>query len=109
MDGKITEFPTEPEAEYPEELCLELAAGVWEQLEASTLAGDLKSFDFHFTEIFSGPKAPFTQAVRHCQGRSSSLTASGNGLDGEPWSEDLGRSPSYSPTRAGDRAGGVGC
>ena len=108
VNEQITEFPTEPEAEYPEDLCAELAAGVWEQLEAMTLAGELKSFDFHFTEIFSGPRSPFTQAVRRYQGRSSSTLATDD-LDGESVSGDQGRSPSYSPTRAGDNAGVTGC
>ena len=57
----ITDFPTEPEAEYPPDLCVAIANGCCRFLETET--GKLRPARFDFTEVFSGPRAPLTREL----------------------------------------------
>ena len=57
----ITDFPTEPEAEYPPDLCISIANGCCRFLE--TEMGKLRPARFDFTEVFSGPRAPLTREL----------------------------------------------
>lgn len=65
QNGVIIGYPTEEEAEYPEQLCrsfAEVVAKVVAKEEAQKEGSPQAVVDF--LEIFSGPRAPLTSAVR---------------------------------------------
>ena len=62
VDGDIVGFPTETEAEYLAGLCAAVAGAVLEYVRRAE--GALASLPHIFTEVFSGPGAPLTLAVR---------------------------------------------
>ena len=59
-DGSVKEFRTGPEAEYPAEWCQLFPAAIVAE-EACDLK---KAGNFIFSEVFSGPAAPLTQAFQ---------------------------------------------
>ena len=74
---------TGPEAEYPRPLCEAMAAPIVRcEAEAPALAARLP---FAFLEVFSGPHAPLTQAVRRAMALKRQETANqGEGTKGVP-------------------------
>ena len=76
-DGVIATYPTEAEAEYPAGLCVEVAKGVAELVEAAH-SGD--RYEWDFIEVFSGPNAPLSRAV------AAQLQAVGSGSFGSSFS-----------------------
>ena len=74
LDGEVQHYQTAEEAEYPEGLCIALAVAV---TKAAARMGTESARDMNhdatwevrdfrrlaFTEVFSGPRAPLTQAV----------------------------------------------
>ena len=61
VDGEVVKYPTEQEAEYPDGLCEVVAVGIFEWAEVQGTA--VEDYAFLFSEVFSGPHAPLTQAV----------------------------------------------
>jgi hypothetical protein len=73
-DGWVSKFGTAGTAEYPEELCEVQAKGIVEAIVERALF----NFKFSFVEVFSGPNAPLTEAVKKY---INVLNNSGPGLD----------------------------
>ena len=61
VGGEVVSYPTEQEAEYPAGLCEVVANGIFDWAEARSI--EVEDHAFLFTEVFSGPRAPLTQAV----------------------------------------------
>ena len=95
---------TEGEAEYPAELCKELARGVVQCL-ASSSALSAKT-PFAFIEVFSGPNAPLTSAVKQAFGelQSSKRLANSSGPQAaagyKPYAAPLGAAVAVHGTEA---------